>query len=42
MRDKQLELSTSKERKAFIAGFRLGARRMLEVMDETYVPSVDD
>ena len=42
MRDKQLDLSTSNERKAFISGFRLGARTMLEIMDETDVPSVDD
>ena len=34
MRDKQLDLSTSNERKAFISGFRLGARIMLEVMDD--------
>ena len=38
MREKQLDLSTSNERKAFISGFRLGARIMLEVMDETDVP----
>ena len=42
MRDKQLDLSTSNERKAFISGFRLGARIMLEVMDETDVSSIDD
>ena len=41
MRDKQLDLSTSNERKAFISGFRLGARIMLEVMDETDVSSID-
>ena len=34
MSDKQLDLSTSNERKAFISGFRLGARIMLEVMDD--------
>ena len=38
MRDKQLDLSTSNERKAFISGFRLGARIMLEVMDCTEIP----
>ena len=32
MRDTQLDLSTSNERKVFISGFRLGARIMLEVM----------
>ena len=42
MRDKQLNLSVSNERKAFISGFRLSARIMLEVMDETDVPSIDD
>ena len=42
MRDKQLDLSTSNERKAFISGFRLGARIMLEVMDETDVPSINE
>ena len=42
MRDKQLDLSTSNERKAFISGFRLGARIMLEVMAETDIPSTYD
>ena len=42
MREKQLDLSTSNERKAFISGFRLGARIMLEVMDETDVPTIND
>ena len=42
MREKQLDLSTSNELKAFISGFRLGARIMLEVMDETEVSSIDD
>ena len=42
MREKQLDLSTANERKAFISGFRLGARIMLEVMDETDAPSVDN
>ena len=42
MRDKQLDLSTLNERKAFISGFRLGARIMIEVMNETDVPSIDD
>ena len=37
MREKQLDLSTPNERKAFIAGFRLGARIMLEVMGWTEV-----
>ena len=32
MRDKQLDLSVSNERKAFISGVKLGARIMLEVM----------
>ena len=35
MRDKQLDLSTSNERNAFISGFRLGARIMLEVIGWT-------
>ena len=38
MRDKQLDLSTLNERKAFISGFRLGARIMLEVMGWTEPP----
>ena len=42
VRDKQLDLSTLNERKAFISGFRLGARIMLEVMDETDVPPIDN
>ena len=42
MREKQLDLSTANERKAFISGFRLGARIMLEVMDETDEPSIND
>ena len=42
MREKQFDLSTANERKAFISGFRLGARIMLEVMDKTDSPSDDD
>ena len=42
MRDKQLELSILNERKAFISGFRLGARIMLEIMDETDVPTINN
>ena len=42
MTEKQLDLSTSNERKAFISGFKLGAKIMLEIMDETDVPSIDD
>ena len=38
MRDKQLDLSTLNERKAFISGFRIGARIMLEVMGWTEPP----
>ena len=38
MRDKQLDLSTSNERKAFISGFRLGTMIMLEVMGWTEIP----
>ena len=30
MREKQLDLSTSNERKTFISGFRLGARKLLK------------
>ena len=41
MRDKQLELSTLNERKAFISGFRLGARIMHEVMDGFDTTSAD-
>ena len=41
MRDTQLDLLTSNERKAFISGFRLGARIMLEVMDGSGTTSVD-
>ena len=42
MREKQVDLSTANERKAFISGFRLGARIMLEVMDKTDSQSVYD
>ena len=42
MREKQLDLSTANELKAFISGFMLGARIMLEVMDETDIPPIDD
>ena len=42
MRDMQVDLSTSNERKVFISGFRIGARIMLEVMDKTDVSSIDD
>ena len=38
MREMQLDLSTSNEREAFISGFRLGARIMLEVMGWTEIP----
>ena len=41
MTDQQLDLSTSNERKAFISGFRLGARIMLEVMDGSDTSSAD-
>ena len=42
MREKQLDLSTSNERKAFISGFRLGARIMLEIMGWTEIPKTVD
>ena len=42
MRDEQLDLSTLNERKAFISGFRLGARIMLEVMGWTESPKTDE
>ena len=42
IREKQLDLSTSNEKKAFVSGFKLGARIILEVMDETDSPSIDD
>ena len=41
MRDKQLDMSTLNERKAFISGFRLGARIMLETIDGSDTPSAD-
>ena len=41
MREKQLDLSTANERKAFISGFKLGARIMLEVMDGSDTTSAD-
>ena len=41
MRDKQLDLSTLNERKAFISRFRLGAGIMLEVMDGADTSSAD-
>ena len=40
VRDKQLDLSTSNERKAFISGFRVGARIMLETMDDFYAKDI--
>ena len=40
IREKQLDLSTSNERKAFVSGFRLGARMMLEVMGWTKIPKI--
>ena len=40
MREMQLDLSTSNEREAFISGFRLGARMMLEVMGWTKIPKI--
>ena len=41
MRDGQLDLSVSNERKAFISGFRLGAKIMLEIMDGSDTPPED-
>ena len=38
MRDGQVDLSCSNERKAFVSGFCLGARIMLEVMGWTESP----
>ena len=38
MREKQLDLSVANEKKAFISGFCLGARIMLEVMGWTEIP----
>ena len=38
MREKQLDLSVANEKKAFISGFCLGARTMLEVMGWTEIP----
>ena len=42
MREKQLELSTENEQKAFISGFRLGARIMLDVMGWTEISKTVD
>ena len=42
MKDNQSELSDLSEREMFISGFKLGARIMLEVMDETNAPSIDE
>ena len=41
MRDKQLDLSTLNERKAFISGFKLVARIMLETMNGSDTSSAD-
>ena len=38
MREKQLDLSIANEKKAFISGFCLGAKLMLEVMGWTEIP----
>lgn len=41
-KDSQNELSSVNEYESFVLGFRLGARFMLEVMEEMDVPFVDD
>ena len=42
MREKQLDLSVANEKKAFISGFCLGARIMLEVMGWTEFPKTSE
>ena len=42
MREKQLDLSVANEKTAFITGFCLGARIMLEVMGWTEIPKTVD
>lgn len=41
-RDSQDELSSVNECESFVLGFRLGARFMLEVMQEMDVPCIED
>lgn len=41
-RDSQSELSSVNECESFTLGFRLGARFMLEVMEELDIPFVDE
>jgi hypothetical protein len=38
---KRLELPSASERDSFVLGFRLGARFMLEVMEDMDVPFID-
>ena len=42
MKDNQAELRDLNEREVFMSGFRLGARIMLEVMDGSEIPFIDD
>ena len=41
LKDTQDELSSISERDSFVLGFRLGARFMLEVMEDMDVPFID-
>lgn len=41
LKDSQDELSSMNERDSFVLGFRLGARFMLEVMEDMDVPFID-
>ena len=41
LKDSQDELSSMNERDAFVLGFRLGGRFMLEVMEDMDVPFID-
>lgn len=41
LKDSQDKLSSKSERNSIVLGFRLGARFMLEVMEDTGVPFID-
>lgn len=42
LKDSQDELSSMNERDSFVLGFRLGARFMLEVMENMDIPFIDE
>ena len=42
LKDSQDELSSMNERDSFVLGFRLGAKFMLEVMEDMDIPFIDE